>query len=235
MAEHAAIKALGLSGSPVAIGFLDEVPPGVERWTGGEVPAGCTFWRFAKEGKTFYTEPSDHWNCAVGSYTHAISLPPERGAALQDTVGFMVGSGYIEMSEVPGIPVLPKAPKFIAYGPVENVPFQPDVILIASRPAAAMLLYEAAVRSGAAAALSPAMGRPACAVLPLAKGQDSSAFSFGCKGNRTYTGLPDDELYFCVPAGKWESFVKELATLEDANQKIEDYSLGRRSQFPIID
>lgn len=232
--QSVVIDALRLSGRPIAVGFLDAPPPGVERWSGGAVPAGCAFWRLAMDGKTFYTEPSDHWNCAVGSYTHGISLPAEQGAALQDTVGFMVGSGYIEMSEVAGIPVLPRAPRFIAYGPVDEAPFAADLVLMAAVPAAAMLMYEAAIRSGATSVLTPAMGRPACAVLPMAKSQDSSALSLGCKGNRTFTGLPDSELYFCVPGGKWAGFLKELGTLQEANQKIGEYSAGRKSQFPVM-
>lgn len=233
--RSAAIEALGLSSRPVAVGFLDSPPAGVSRWARGAVPAGCVFWRHAAEGKTFYTEPSDHWNCAVGAYTHGIALPAEKGPVLQDTVGFMVGNGYMEMSEVPGIPVLPEAPKFIAYGPVDDAPFQASVVVIAAPPAAAMLLYEAAIRSGVAPALTPAMGRPACAVLPLAKLRDSAAFSLGCKGNRTFTGLPGTELYFCLPGGKWEAFVKELGVLQDANCKIEEFYVNHKSQFPILD
>ena len=62
---------------PVAVTFLDLPPEGVPKFTGAE-PAGCSFWRLAAEGRTFYTVPSDHFNCAVGSYTHNFDLPPER-------------------------------------------------------------------------------------------------------------------------------------------------------------
>ena len=69
-------QALGLSKPPVAlIGFLTEAPAGVEAWSGGAVPAGCSFWRAAMDGRSFYTVPSDHYNCAVGAYTHGIVVP----------------------------------------------------------------------------------------------------------------------------------------------------------------
>jgi uncharacterized protein (DUF169 family) len=208
---------LAISKTPIAIGFLDAPPEGVEAWKGGAVPAGCSFWRAAWEGNSFYTVPSDHLNCAVGAYTHSIAIPAERGNVLMDTIGFMVSSGYLQMSEVPGIPVLPKAPAFVAYAPVAEARFPIDVVLIAARPAAAMLIYEAAVRAGAGGALTHTLGRPACAVLPLTKRTDAAAMSFGCKGNRTFTGLPDEELYLSIPGAKWDAVVAAAAEIVAAN------------------
>lgn len=212
---------LGLTKAPVAIGFLDSAPAGVEPWNGGAVPAGCSFWRAAWEGKSFYTVPSDHFNCAVGAWTHAIPLPAERGDILMDTVGFMVGSGYLKMEEVPGIPVLPKTPAFVAYAPADRATFSADVVLLAAKPASAMLLYEAALRAGAGDALTNTLGRPGCAVLPLAVKTGASAVSFGCKGNRTFTGLPDEELYIAVPGAKWDAVVAAANEIVGANLTME--------------
>src|SRR5437016_122141 len=94
-------QAIGLSKPPIAIGFLDEVPAGVDAWNGGAVPAGCSFWHAAIEGRSFYTARSEHHNCAVGAYTHGMAIPAERGPLLEDTIGFMVGSGYLRMEEIP--------------------------------------------------------------------------------------------------------------------------------------
>src|SRR5215217_2054517 len=101
---------LDLAAPPIAIGFSDHPPAGLERWQGGAVPAGCVFWREAMKGRAFYTAPADHYNCAVGAYTHSISLPAERGSQLGDTVQFMVLKEYLRMEEVPGIPTLKKSP-----------------------------------------------------------------------------------------------------------------------------
>ncbi len=212
-------QAFGISKRPIAIGFLQAPPSGMHPWPAGSVPAGCSFWKAAWEGQSFYTVASDHYNCAVGAYTHGISLPAERGPVLSDTIGFMVDQGYLRMPEVPGIPVISPAPEYIAYSPAEDAPFAPDVVLIAARPASAMLLYEAALRAGAGDALTPAMGRPACAVLPLAL--KSTAMSFGCKGNRTFTGLPDDELYMAIPGGKWDAMMKAAESIVRANTAME--------------
>jgi uncharacterized protein (DUF169 family) len=227
-------QALGLARPPVAIGFFDTPPANVSKWDGGPVLAGCTFWREAMNGKTFYTEPSDHYNCAVGSYTHGIALPAERAAELQDTVGFMVAQGYIEMAEVPGIPALSKAPAYIAYGPAEAGAFAPDVVVVAARPASAMLLYEAALRAGAGNALTSVLGRPGCAVLPLARKSGAAALSFGCKGNRTFTGLGDDELYAAIPGAHWAAVAARVEEIVAANRAMEQYYRGREAQFPIL-
>jgi uncharacterized protein (DUF169 family) len=175
------------------------------------------------DGRAFYTVPEDHYNCAVGSYTHALALPPDRGAVLEDTIGFMVGNGYLQIAEVPSIPVLPKPPAVIAYAPVDRAPFDPAVVLIAAKPYAAMIIYEAALLAGAGDALTHALGRPGCAVLPLAVNAGSAALSFGCKGNRTFTGLPDDELYVAIPGGKWKEVESAIESILNANAAMETY------------
>ena len=132
---------LGLGKPPIAIGFFESPPPGVPRWEGGAVAAGCVFWEKAMGGQTFYTVPSDHYNCAVGSYTHRIALPAERAHELNDTIVFMAQNNYVATAEVPGIPTLDRSPGAVAYGPLDGAGFKPDVVLIAAKPAQAMLIY----------------------------------------------------------------------------------------------
>jgi uncharacterized protein (DUF169 family) len=140
---------------------------------------------------------------------------------LEQTVQLMVENGYLKMEEVPGIPTLKATPAFIAYGPVEANTFPADLVIVAARPAQAMLLYVAALSAGAGNPLMSTLGRPGCAVLPLALGAGTAALSFGCKGNRTFTGLPDDEMYLCIPGGKWAAVAKQLAAVLAANQAME--------------
>jgi uncharacterized protein (DUF169 family) len=213
------------------VGFFDEAPPGIARWNDGPVPAGCAFWRAAADGRTFYTVPSDHYNCAVGAYVHNIALPPDRGSALNDTITFMVDSGYLQTAEVPLIPALPKTPAFIAYGPVDEAPFRKDVVVVAARPGAAMLIYEAALRCGAGNIATPALGRPGCAVLPMALNSGFSALSFGCKGNRTFTGLPDEEMYLSIPGVKWDDVTEAIRTIAGANETMEAHYRRHEAQF----
>jgi len=148
------VELLGLGKAAIAIGFFESPPPGVPRWEGGPVAAGCVFWEKAMSGQTFYTVPSDHYNCAVGSYTHKIPLPAERAHELNDTIVFMAQNNYVATAEVPGIPTLAKSPGAVAYGPMDGAGFKPDVVLIAAKPAQAMLIYEAAIKAGAGSALT---------------------------------------------------------------------------------
>ena len=151
---------------PVAVTFLDSAPEGVARFTGSQ-PSGCSFWRLAAEGRTFYTVPSDHFNCAVGSYTHSIDLSPERAAETTQTLEFMFRVNYIRPEEVAGIPRLPQTPAAVLYSALADTPVPPSVILFACRPASAMRLHEAAIRAGKPGALPP-LGRPTCMALPAA-------------------------------------------------------------------
>ena len=91
-------QALGLRKRPVAVKFQAAPPAGVSKFEGAE-PSSCSFWRLAAAGKTFYTVASDHYNCAVGSHTHNIPLPPERAQELEQTLSFMTGLGYIKMGK----------------------------------------------------------------------------------------------------------------------------------------
>jgi uncharacterized protein (DUF169 family) len=222
---------LGLSEPPVAIGFSDQPPAGLEKWRGGAVPAGCAFWREAMNGLSFYTEPADHYNCAVGAYTHGIGLPAERGSELEETVKLMISTEYLRMEEVPGIPVLPKTPAYIAYGPVESASFPYDLVLIAAKPASAMLIYEAALRAGAANALANILGRPACAVLPLANNTGLTSLSLGCTGNRTFTALSAEEMYVCVPAKHWKALVEKTGEIGKANCDMQEFYQNKKAQF----
>jgi uncharacterized protein (DUF169 family) len=214
---------LKLEKAPVAVAFLAAPPEGVEKYAGEAVPAGCTFWKLAMERKTFYTVPSDHYNCAVGSHTHNIALPAGRAAELEDTIGFMVQSNYLAMAEVPGIPVLASSPAVIAYGPADSVSFTPDVVIVAVKPAQAMFLYEAALKAGAGNALTNTLGRPGCAILPLALGQQTTALSFGCAGNRVFTGIGEEDMYVAIPGAKYAAVMDKLQEVMTANCTMEEH------------
>jgi uncharacterized protein (DUF169 family) len=181
-------------------------------------------------GASFYTEPADHYNCAVGSYTHGFELPPERAGELGDTLSFMDECKYVAMEEVPGIPRLARAPRFVAYAPVDDAAFRQDVVLIAATPAQAMRVYEAALKVGAGDALTKTLGRPGCAVLPLTMASGSASLSFGCIGNRTFTGLPDQELYLSIPGEHWSAVADKLGEVQQANATMQAHYVAHRER-----
>ena len=90
---------------PVAVTFLDETPAHAQKFVGTE-PSGCSFWRLAAAGRTFYTVPENHFNCAVGAYTHNIPLSPEREKETEQTLKMMFDLGYVKPEEIPQIPRL---------------------------------------------------------------------------------------------------------------------------------
>ena len=223
--EQRLSEALGLRRRPVAVTFRDAPPTGVARFAGSE-PSGCSFWRLAAAGRAFYTVPSDHYNCAIGSHTHSIPLPAERAQELEQTLSFMTGIGYVKMEEVPEIPRLSATPGAVVYAPLGDSPVDPDVVLVAGRPGRVMLLQEAALRAGIGAQ-APLLGRPTCMALPAALAQGVMA-STACIGNRVYTDLGDDELYVMIPGKDVARVAAEAQTIASANLKLAEYHRERR-------
>lgn len=223
--EQQLSEILGLQRRPVAVTFRDTAPVGVAKFTGAE-PSGCSFWRIAADGRIFFTVPGDHYNCAIGSYTHHLDLPKDRAQELGQTLTFMSGLGYIKMEEVPGIPRLPRAPGAVIYAPLADTPVDPDVVIFSGRPGRVMLLQEAAMRAGVRAE-GPLLSRPTCMALPaaLAFGVVSST---GCIGNRVYTDVGEDELYVAVPGKDLAKIAEEARTIAAANAKLSEYHRERR-------
>jgi uncharacterized protein (DUF169 family) len=210
---------------PVAITFRDAPPAGVPKFTGTE-PSGCSFWRLAAEGRTFYTVPSDHYNCAMGSYTHNMALPLERAQELTQILGFMTSIGYVRMQEVPGIPRLPRTPGAVIYAPLGETPLDPDVVLFGGRPGRIMLLQEAAIRAGIASQPN-ILARPTCMALPAALSQGVVA-STACIGNRVYTDIDEGELYVAIPGKDVGRVADQAQTIATANAKLLEYHQERR-------
>jgi uncharacterized protein (DUF169 family) len=216
---------LDLALPPVAIAFRSEPPDGVTR-VPARAASGCTYWRQAADGATFYTEPSDHYGCPVGSHTHGLELPEENAKELQCLVETMVGLQYITMDDVGGLPRLAGDWEVAVYAPADKAPVDPDVVVVRGRARQIMLLAEAARALGPDGAL---MGRPACAVIPEAMRSGRAATSLGCIGNRVYTGLADDEFYFALPGAQLAAVAEQLATIVHANEALQAFHESRRT------
>jgi uncharacterized protein (DUF169 family) len=229
--ENRIVTGAKLTHRPVAVAFLEAVPSGVEKFAGTQ-PSSCSFWRLAAAGKVFYTVPEDHFNCAVGAYTHNIALSPERETETAQTLQMMFDLGYVKPEEVPRIPRMATAPRAILYAPLGEVPVNPDVVLFKCRPSAAMLLNEAANRAGVSSG-APALGRPTCMALAAAL-QLGSVMSLGCVGNRVYTGLREDEMYMVIRGQDLTAVAVALSTVASANAELKSYATGRREQLATL-
>jgi uncharacterized protein (DUF169 family) len=219
---------LSLKTPPVALTFRATAPPNVPH-VASAGPSGCSYWKRAAEGKTFYTVAADHYHCPIGAYTHGIDLPPTQTQELQGVVGTMVTLGYIRGEEVPGIPRRQEAFGVAVYGPLTEAAEPPDVVLVCGNARQLMLLQEAAQAAGVAGT-APLMGRPTCAVVPLAMQTQHGVSSLGCIGNRVYTDLGDDEFYYALPGKHLTAVADKLAMIVNANAELEKYHRARQAE-----
>ena len=225
MSRTSLAELLGLRTAPIAIAFVDSPPPGIARVNAAE-PAGCGYWRRAAAGEVFFTLADDHKGCPVGAHTHHVQLTSSEQAELMGLVSTMVGMSYLKMEDVPKIARRSTPLQAAVYGPLSRLPIRPDVVLVRGTARQLMLLAEAAEHAGIAGA-SPAMGRPTCAALPEALNASRTAVSFGCVGNRVYTGAPDEEGYYAIPGQHVAAMERSLATIVRANDALEEFHQSR--------
>jgi len=187
---------LGLRRSPVAVTFRATAPSGVAR-IDAPGPSSCAYWKLAAEGRTFYTEAPDHYNCPIGAYTHGVNAPAAVMKELEGVVSTMLSLGYLRAEEVPGIPSGKARSVWAVYAPLAQADGEPDVVIVCGNAKQVMLLSEAAQAAGVGG--GGLMGRPTCAALPEAMRTGRGMASLGCIGNRVYTELGDDDLYYALP------------------------------------
>jgi len=207
---------LHLERPPVAVCFADAVPAGVKQFT-GSVPAGCRFWQEA-QGGVFATVPSDHDLCGIGIYTHNLEASPAAQKDLGDALKVFADLGYVREQDIPMIPVLKNRPQAVIYGPLNQVPLAPDVVLL-------FVNADQQLEGG----LPPAMGRPACAVVPQALNNNQTALSLGCCGARAYLDvLTPGVAVYAIPGKKLEAFTERVAALAKANAVLTTFHTLRR-------
>jgi uncharacterized protein (DUF169 family) len=131
---------------------------------------------------------------------------------------------------MPFIPVLDRQARVVIYGPLASVPVSPDVVLLFVSGAQALILTEASQQIENA--LPPALGRPACAVVPLALNTGRTALSLGCCGARAYLDIltPDISLY-AIPGSKLKAFTERVESLARANSVLAAFHASRRKQI----
>ncbi len=221
---------LKLTSPPVTIAFVAAAPAGVPRVAAAE-PAGCGYWRRAAAGEVFYTVADDHKSCPVGAHTHNVPMSPADQAGLMSLVQTMVGLEYLKMEDVPQIPTRKTPLEVAVYAPLDAAPVSPDVVLVRGNARQLMLLAEAAQSAGVAGA-GPAMGRPTCAIVPEAINAARTSASFGCVGNRVYTGAGETEAYFAIPGAHLHAVEGRLAVIVRANAELEKFHRARAEATP---
>jgi uncharacterized protein (DUF169 family) len=218
--------ALHLSQPPIAVSFVDQVPPGVQAYQ-GSVPAGCRFWQEAAQ-RVFATVSAQHDLCSIGVYTHNLETSAAQQKDLGDALKVFADLGYVRAQDIPLIPVLDKQARVVVYGPLAETPLAPDVVLLFVRADQTLILSEASQQLELG--MPPAMGRPACAVVPQAFNTGRTALSLGCCGARAYLDIltPDVALY-AVPGSKIHGFTERVAALAQANTVLTAFHARRRA------
>ena len=216
---------LQLRQPPIAIAFSDSIPAGVPTHS-GRVPAGCRFWEDAAAA-TFATTAADHYRCAIGVYTHNLAPSPEQQTDLIDTLGVFADLGYVRPEDLPQIPVLQSQPKYVLYSPLDRAPLPPDIVLLFVNSGQTLILTEATQQ--VENQIAPAMGRPACAVVPQVMNTGCAALSLGCCGARAYLDvLPDSVALFAIPGAKLAAYTARIEALAKANAVLSQFHTIRR-------
>src|SRR5262245_29497529 len=220
-----ALRSLNLQWKPVAIAFMQTPPAHLSR-VDHSLPAGCAYWKYASEGRSFYTVPDDHFNCPVGAFTHGVTLPETQKIELEGLISTMIRLEYLHGEEVAGIPHRREALKVAAYAPLEDATFMPDVVVVRGNVRQMMLISEAARAAGVFNG-ADILGRPACAMIAHGHDTGNAVASFACIGNRVYTNLADDELYVTIPGAALSSVFERLEVILSANAQLETFHRQR--------
>ena len=89
-----------------------------------------------------------------------------------------------------------------------------------------MLLAEAAQAVGVGSG-TPMMGPPTCAVLPQAQQTAHASASFGCVGNRVFTGRG----YYAIPGGALAAIEAKLENVVRANAELKKFHEARKADM----
>ena len=134
---------------------------------------------------------------------------------------------YVRQEDLALIPVLGSRPAYVVYAPLAETPLPPDVVLLFVNADQTLILSEATQQVENENA--PAMGRPACAIVPQVMNTGRAALSLGCCGARAYLDvLTDDVAVFAIPGAKLEAYARRIEALAKANDVLSKFHQIRR-------
>jgi uncharacterized protein (DUF169 family) len=224
---------LKLAAPPIGIAFRTAVDvPGMSRYPSdppaptedgrtGAVPAGCLFWFKATQG-AFSTLAEDHANCSVGSYTHGFKKLEE--VADKQDVAALVSSGWVSEADFPKVAAVKERPGAIVYGPLAEMPVEPDVVFLRLTAKQAMILDDAlgGVRFE---------GKPQCHIVAIAKDEGEPAISVGCMLSRVRTGMSNNEMTCAIPAARLGEIVDLLRRNAETERTVATYAAQDAARF----
>jgi Uncharacterized protein conserved in archaea len=188
---------LSLDKSPVAIKFVlrdDDIPEGIEKID--ENIRHCEMVQKAAQGAMFYAT-SEEQLCKGGATAIGLMETPEKiktGEFYQSLGRFKsIGSAKRTMEEIPKIDPMMKA---IIYAPLENIKFDPDVVVVICKPVQAMILAQAMVytRGGRVEASFSGIQSVCADAVAGPFTQNTANFTLGCSGSRKFADIKDEEV-----------------------------------------
>jgi len=148
-------------------------------------------------------------------------------AASVDAIKVFGDLDYVRQEDLPLIPVLAARPRHVLYSPLAETPLRPDVVIVFANASQTLILSEA-VRQ-AEGGNAPAMGRPACAVVPQVMNSGRAALSPGCCGARAYLSLLTEAVsVFAFPGDRIEAYAERVVALAKANALLSQFHRIRR-------
>jgi uncharacterized protein (DUF169 family) len=223
------VRSLELPRPPIAVAFGAEPATELPRFA-GRAPAGCAFWERAMSGG-FSTLPADHESCAIGTFTHGMAPSSavhesERAAAL----AVFAKLGYVRPEDLGQIATMSRLVETVSYLPLAEATHAPDVVLVFANSQQGLIVAEAAQQLDQGA--PPALGRPACAIVPQAVRTGRAALSLGCCGARAYLDvLRDDIALWALPGHRLEEYTARIAELAQANSVLSRFHALRREDI----
>ena len=222
------IELLKLERSPIAVSFSQTAPIGIP-FHPGQAPAGCRFWQDAQIS-AFTTSAPDHELCAIGVHTHNLQTSPAQQKDLMDALKVYADLEYVRPEDVAQIPVLRSQPRFVTYARLDQTPQVPDVVILFVCADQTLILSEATQQLENQS--PPAMGRPACAVIPEVMNSGRPAMSLGCCGARVYVDSFTEAIaIFALPGVRIGAYVDRIRALAKANSVLKQFHQVRRKEI----
>ena len=110
------------------------------------------------------------------------------------------------------------------YGPLDETPVAPDVVLLRINGLGLMTLKDAFPEM-------PVEGKPQCHIVAMAKEQQVIAASVGCALSRSRTGMRPEEMTCVIPGAKLEEAVDTLEATVGLDRAMASYASSDAKRF----
>ncbi|MFZ0588975.1 MAG: DUF169 domain-containing protein [Bryobacteraceae bacterium] len=127
-------------------------------------------------------------------------------------------------------PVLQWQPQYVIYSALAKAPLAPDVVILFVNANQTLICSEATQQ--VENQNPPALGWPACAVVPQVMTTGRLALSLGCCGARAYLDiLTDDVAVFVIPRAELASYAERIEEVARANGVLSKFHQVRRERI----